>query len=66
MSGTHVIGDLNREEIAGSFYEIELRKTNQTVEKVIKRKDNKREGKWKAVRINLMFDYCRELTSADS
>ena len=55
MSGTHVIGDLNREEIAGSFYEIELRKTNQTVEKVIKRKDNKREGKWKTVRINLMF-----------
>ena len=40
----HVISDLNREEILGTFYIKELQKTNQIesrVEKVIKRKDNK-------------------------
>ena len=38
---TYVINDLNDEEITGSFYEKELRKTNQKefrIEKVIKRK----------------------------
>ena len=41
---THVISDLNGEEIIGSFYEKELQKTNQKefrIEKVIKRKGNK-------------------------
>ena len=40
----YVINDLNGEEIIGSFYEKELRKTNQKefrIEKVIKRKGNK-------------------------
>ena len=39
---THVISNLNREKIDGTFYK--LQKTNQKVfrvEKVIKRKDNK-------------------------
>ena len=40
----HVISDLNGEEIAGTFHEKDLQKTNQKefrVQKVIKRKDNK-------------------------
>ena len=47
---THVINDLNREEIIGTFYEKELRKTNQQefrIEKVIKRKGDKLYVKWK-------------------
>ena len=47
---TYVISDLNAEEIAGSFYENELQKTNQKefrIEKVIKRKGNKLYVKWK-------------------
>ena len=38
---THVINDLNGEEIAGSFYEKELQKTNQNefrIEKALKEK----------------------------
>ena len=41
---THVINDLNGEEIIGTFYEKELQKTNQEefrIKKVIKRKGNK-------------------------
>ena len=41
---THVISDLNGEEIVGSFYEQELQKTNEKelrIEKVIKQKGNK-------------------------
>ena len=41
---TYVISDLNGEEIGDSFYEKELRKTNQKqfrIEEVIKRKGNK-------------------------
>ena len=41
---TYVINDLNGEEIAGSFYEKELQKTNQQefrIEKVLKRKGDK-------------------------
>ena len=41
---THVISDLNGEEIVGHFYEKELQKSNQKefrIEKVIKRKKNK-------------------------
>ena len=37
----YVISDLNGEEILGTFYENELRKTNQTelwIEKIIQRK----------------------------
>ena len=44
----HVIIDLNGEEIIGTFYEIEIQKTNQKefrIEKVIKRKGNKQYGK---------------------
>ena len=47
---THVISDLNGEEIIGTFYEKELQKTNQQkfrIEKVIKRKGNKLYVKWK-------------------
>ena len=50
MPWTYVISDLNGEEIVGSFYEIELQKTNQKefrIEKVIKRKGNKLYVKWK-------------------
>ena len=41
---TYVINDLNGEKIIGTFYEKELRKTNQQefrIEKVIKKKGNK-------------------------
>ena len=47
---TYIISDLNSEEIAGSFYEKELQKTNREefrIEKVIKRKRNKQYVKWK-------------------
>ena len=47
---TNVISDLNGKEIAGSFYEKELQKTNQKefrIEKVIKKKGNKLYVKWK-------------------
>ena len=47
---TYVIDDLDNEEIIGTFYEKELKKTNQkefTIEKVIKRKGNKLYVKWK-------------------
>ena len=47
---TYVINDLNDEEIIGSFYEKELKKTNQKecrIEKVIKRKGDKLYVRWK-------------------
>ena len=47
---TYVINNLNSEEITGTFYENELQKTNQKefrIEKVIKRKGDKRYVKWK-------------------
>ena len=47
---TYVINDLNEEEIAGTFYESELQKTNQKefrIEKVIKRQGYELYVKWK-------------------
>ena len=47
---TYVINDLNGEEVAGTFYEKELQKTNQEefrIEKVIRRKGDKLYVKWK-------------------
>ena len=47
---TYVIRDFYGEEIAGTFYEKELRKTNQKefgVEKVTERKGDKLYVKWK-------------------
>ena len=47
---THVINDLNGEEIIGTFYEKELQKTNQEefrIKKVIRRKGNRLYVKWK-------------------
>ena len=46
----YIINDLDRKEIIGTFYEKELRKTNQQearIEKVIKRKADKSYVKWK-------------------
>ena len=46
----YVTRDLKSEQIVGTFYEKELQKTNQKefrVEKVIKRKGDKRYVKWK-------------------
>ena len=46
----HVINDLNGEEIIGTFYGKELKKTNQQefrTEKVIRRKGDKLYVKWK-------------------
>ena len=46
----YVINDNNREEIAGTFYESELQKTNQKefrIKKVIKIKGDKLYVKWK-------------------
>ena len=45
-----MISDLNGELITGSFYEKELQKTNKKkirIEKVIKRKGDKLDLKWK-------------------
>ena len=49
MPWTYIISDLNGEEIAGSFYEKELQKTNKKEFRieVIKRKGNKLHVKWK-------------------
>ena len=50
MPWTYVINDFNGEEIVGTFYQNELRKTKQkefSIEKVIKRKDDKLYVKWK-------------------
>ena len=47
---TYAIGELNSEEITGSFYEKELQKTSQEklrIEKVLKRKGDKLDVKWK-------------------
>ena len=47
---TYVINDLNGEDITGTFYEKELQKKNQEefrIEKVIRRKGDKRYVKWK-------------------
>ena len=47
---TYVINDLNGEEIIGTFYEKESQRTNQKefrLEKVIKRKGDKLNVKWK-------------------
>ena len=47
---TYFINDLNGEEIIGTFFEKELQKTNQKefrIEKVIKRKGDKLNVKWK-------------------
>ena len=47
---TYVINDLNGEEIMGTFYGKELKKTNQEefrIEKIIKRKGDKMYVKWK-------------------
>ena len=46
----HVISDLKGEEIAGTFYEIQLPKVDQQtfrIEKVIKKKSDKLYVKWK-------------------
>ena len=59
VSWTHVINDLNREEIIGTFYEKELQKTNQQefrIEKVIERKGGKLYVKWK--RCDNSFNSC--------
>ena len=50
VSWSYGVNDLNGEEIAGTFYENELQKTNQKefrIEKVIKRKGDKLHIKWK-------------------
>ena len=50
MFWTYEIIDLNGEQIIGSFYEKELEKTNRKefrTEKVIKKKRNKLNVKWK-------------------
>ena len=47
---TYAINDLNGEEIIGTFFEKELRKTNQKefrIEKILKKKGNKLYVKWK-------------------
>ena len=47
---TYVVNDLNGEEIIGTFYEMELQKTNQKefrIQKIIKRKGDKLYVKWK-------------------
>ena len=57
MPWIYVINYLNEEEIVGTFYKKELRKTNQKVfrvEKVIKKKVHKLYIKWKGY--NSSFD----------
>ena len=43
----YVISDLNGGKIVGMFYEKELKKTNNSVKKLIKRKGDKLHVKWK-------------------
>ena len=48
---TYVISDFKGQDIVGTFYEKELKKTNQEefrIEKLIKRKGNKLYVKWKS------------------
>ena len=55
VSWTHVINNINGEEITGTFYEKELQKTNEQefrIEKTIKRKDDKLYVKWKGYNIS--------------
>ena len=50
MAWRYVVNDFNREDIVGTFYEMELQETNQKefrAEKVIKRKSDKLYVKWK-------------------
>ena len=50
MPWTYLINDCNGEEIAGTFYENQLQKTNQKeyrIEKVINRNGDKISVKWK-------------------
>ena len=57
MPWIYIISDLKDEEIVGTFYEKELRKTNQKafrVEKIIKRKGDKLYVEWK--RYNNLFN----------
>ena len=47
---TYIINDLNGKEIIGTFYEKELRNTNQQkfkIEKIIRKKGDKLYVKWK-------------------
>ena len=51
---TYVIDDLNGEEVVGTFHKSELKKTNQLqfrIEKVIKRKCDKLNGKDTIIRL---------------
>ena len=51
ISWTHVLNDLNGEEITGTFYGKELQATNQQelrIEKVLTRKGDKLYVKWKS------------------
>ena len=56
VSWTYVISDLNVKEIAGTFYEKQLQRTNQKlfkVEKAIKKKGDKLYVKWKGYNSSL-------------
>ena len=65
MSWTYVINDLNEKKIVQTFYEKELKKTNQTkfwIEKVIRKKNDKLYFKWKDC--NNSFDSWIDKTDA--
>ena len=54
---TYVIEDLTKEEVAGTLYQKEVRKTNQTeftIERVIKKKADKLYVKWNGYENSLM------------
>ena len=54
---TYVINDLNGKEIIGIFYKKELQKTNQQefrIEKVIEKKGDKLNVKWKGYNSSLV------------
>ena len=54
---TYLINDLHGKKIKGSFYEKELQKTGQKefrIKKVIKKKGNKLQVKWKVMAIVLI------------
>ena len=61
---TYVINDLNGDQIIGTFYEQELQGTNQRefrVEKVIKRKGDKLNVKWKVMIILLTVGLIKKI-----
>ena len=61
---TYVIEDLTKEEVAGTLYQKEVRKANQTeftIERVIKKKADKLYVKWNGYENSLMVGLTKKI-----